>query len=61
MTLHTLRKILYMFDYNLEFMIDARLTDKLAIQVDGQKIEETSSEKLLGLVINNKLSWKEHE
>ena len=39
---------------------NARLTDKLAIQVDGQRIEETSSEKLLGLVINNKLSWKEH-
>ena len=39
---------------------NARLTDKLAIHVDGQRIEETSSEKLLGLVINNKLSWKEH-
>mgnify|MGYP001179234605 FL=1 len=38
----------------------ARLTDKLAIQVDGQRVEETSSEKLLGLVINNKLTWKEH-
>ena len=38
----------------------ARLTDKLAIEVDGQRIEETDSEKLLGVIINNKLSWKEH-
>ena len=28
--------------------------------MDGQRIEETASEKLLGVVINNKLSWKEH-
>ena len=39
---------------------NARLTDKLVIQVDGQRIEETTSEKLLGIVVNNKLSWKEH-
>ena len=38
----------------------ARLTDKLAIMVDGQRIEETESEKLLGVTINNKLSWKDH-
>ena len=38
----------------------ARLTEQLAIEVDGQKIAETASEKLLGVVINNKLSWKEH-
>ena len=38
----------------------ARLTDKLAIEVDGQRIEETDSEKLLGVIINNKLSWKDH-
>ena len=36
----------------------ARLTDKLAIDVDGQRIEET--EKLLGVIINNRLSWKDH-
>ena len=28
--------------------------------MDGQRIEETDSEKLLGVVINNILSWKEH-
>ena len=28
--------------------------------VDGQRIEETESEKLLGVIINNKLSWKDH-
>ena len=38
----------------------ARLTDKLAIEVDGQTIEETNSEKLLGVIINNRLSWKDH-
>ena len=38
----------------------ARLTGKLAIEVDGQRIEETESEKLLGVIINNKLSWKDH-
>ena len=36
----------------------ARLTDKLAIEVDGQRIEETDSEKLLGVIINNKLFGK---
>ena len=34
----------------------ARLTDKLAIEVDRQRIEETDSEKLLGVIINNKVS-----
>ena len=38
----------------------ARLTDQLAIEVDGQRVEETASEKLLGMVVNNRLSWKEH-
>ena len=38
----------------------ARLTDKLTIEVDGQRIEETDSENLLGVIINNKLSRKDH-
>jgi hypothetical protein len=38
----------------------ARLTDQLALEVDGQSIEETASEKSLGMVVNNRLSWKEH-
>ena len=37
-----------------------RLTNKLAIVVDQDIIEETTSEKLLGVVENNKLTWKEH-
>ena len=37
-----------------------RLNSKLAIVVDQDIIEETKSEKLLGVVVNNKLTWKEH-
>ena len=37
-----------------------RLKNKLAIVVDQDIIEETTSEKLLGVVVNNKLTWKEH-
>ena len=32
----------------------------MKIVVDNQEIRETSSEKLLGLVINNTLTWKNH-
>ena len=35
------------------------LTDQLAIEVDRQQVEETARDKLLGMVINNRLSWKE--
>ena len=39
----------------------SKLSDeKLKISVDGKEIVETSSEKLLGLVINNTLTWKNH-
>ena len=38
----------------------ARLTDQLSIEVDGQQVIETGSERLLGVVVNNRLSWKEH-
>ena len=37
-----------------------RLKNKLAIMFDQGIIEETTSEKLLGVVVNNKLTWKEH-
>ena len=37
-----------------------RLKNELAIVVDQGIIEETTSEKLLGVVVNNKLTWKEH-
>ena len=33
---------------------------QFSIQVDGQIIKESSSEKLLGLIVNNKMSWKNH-
>ena len=39
----------------------SKLSDEqLTISVDGKEIVETSSEKLLGLVINNTLTWKNH-
>ena len=37
-----------------------RLINKLAIVVDQDIIEETTSEKLLGVVVNKKHTWKEN-
>ena len=37
-----------------------KLREKLTIKVDGKDIVETDSEKVLGIVINNQLSWKNH-
>ena len=37
-----------------------KLTNKLMITVDGKDIIETDSEKLLGVVINGELTWKNH-
>ena len=34
--------------------------ENLSINVDGSQIEESVSEKLLGMVVNNKLNWKEY-
>ena len=36
------------------------LTEDMKIVVDGKEVIESSSEKLLGLVLNNKLTWKNH-
>ena len=33
---------------------------KLVISVDGKNVEETESEKLLGVILNNHMTWKEH-
>ena len=33
---------------------------KLTVDVCGNTIEESHSEKLLGLIINNNLSWNDH-
>ena len=39
----------------------SRITNsEVKIVVDGKEIVESSSEKLLGVVINNQLSWKNH-
>ena len=37
-----------------------RLKNKIAIVVDEDIIEELKSHKLLGVIVNNKLTWKEH-
>ena len=37
-----------------------KLNNKMSINVDGQEIVETESEKLLGVIINNELTWKNH-
>ena len=39
----------------------SKLTEEpLSILVDGKIVSETKSEKLLGIVINNQMTWKEH-
>ena len=38
----------------------SKLTDEAKIVVDNKEIAETCSEKLLGVVINNELTWKNH-
>ena len=37
-----------------------RMEDSISITVKGETISESSSEKLLGLVINNQLTWKNY-
>ena len=34
--------------------------DELNILIDGNKIEEVKKTKFLGVIIDNKLSWKDH-
>ena len=38
----------------------AKLFNKMNISVDGKEVVESSSEKLLGVVLNNKLTWENH-
>ena len=33
---------------------------ELAILVDGELVKETKSEKLLGVIMNNQMTWREH-
>ena len=37
-----------------------RLREPIKIVVDNREVKETRSEKLLGVTINNELTWKEH-
>ena len=37
-----------------------KMNHKMSINVDGKEVVETASEKLLGVVINNELTWKNH-
>ena len=41
-------------------MRSAKMTEESKIKVDNKEIGETSSEKLLGIVVNNELTWKNH-
>ena len=38
----------------------SRIDKEFKISVDDQEISETSSEKLLGVIVNNTLTWKNH-
>ena len=37
-----------------------KLHGEMQIEVDGKEVVETESEKLLGVVINNELTWSNH-
>ena len=39
---------------------NTKIVNETKITVDGQEITETTSEKLLGMVVNNTLTWKNH-
>ena len=41
-------------------MRSSKLTEKTTIRVDNKEIVESDSERLLGLVVNNELTWKNH-
>ena len=38
----------------------SKITGEAKILIDDKEVTETSSEKLLGVVINNELTWKNH-
>ena len=37
-----------------------RITDEKSLIIDGNRVAESKSERLLGVVVNNILTWKEH-
>ena len=38
----------------------SKLGEPFKMVVDNREVKETKSEKLLGVIINNELTWKEH-
>ena len=38
----------------------AGINRKIEIEVDGHKVQESQSERLLGLIINNTMTWENH-
>jgi hypothetical protein len=38
----------------------SKLTELIAMNVDNMEVTETRIERLLGIIINNELTWKEH-
>ena len=38
----------------------AGINKKIEIEVDGHKVQESQSERLLGLIINNTMTWENH-
>ena len=38
----------------------SKITEKAKIVIDGREVVETDSDKLLGVIINNELTWKNH-
>ena len=41
-------------------MRKSKLSSAMSIVIDGKEVAETASEKLLGVRMNNELSWKSH-
>ena len=39
---------------------DKKVLQPIEIRVDGKMVQETRSEKLLGIVINSEMTWKDH-
>ena len=42
------------------FSAKTRATPRISLQIDGETIAEVFKSKFLGVIIDNKLSWKDH-
>ena len=38
----------------------SRKAEQILVKVDGKTVYETHSEKLLGILVNGDMTWKEH-